>query len=183
VAPAIEVQLWWALVDELEPQLAATEARLTADEAARHRGYYFERDRREFLARRTLEHTVLSHHAPARPRCNLSGSEGLVACVASTADVELGVDVEHVDHHAPRDWTLKEAYVKARGRGLAIPLDQVAFALDPAGPIGVTFDPRLADDEAWWELRQLQPIHDYVVAVAVRRPPGVTVALSLRRVP
>lgn len=188
------MHFWWALVDDLEADVAAGEALLSSEEVARYRRFHFERDRREFLARRTLERTVLASLAPARPRYNLSGSDGLVACVVATADVEVGVDVENADHPAPPDiadgslppgsffehWTLKEAYAKARRLGLAIPLDRVAFALDP---IGVTFDPRLGDDPAWWEFRQLRPIGNYVAAVAVRRPPGVDVELVVRRAP
>jgi 4'-phosphopantetheinyl transferase len=212
LASPIEVQFWWALVDDLEADVAAGEALLTEQEVARYRRFQFERDRRAFLARRALERTVLARHAPARPRQNLSGSDGLVACVISTADVELGVDVENADRPAPLDiaeralapselaalralpretqprrlfeyWTLKESYVKARGLGLAIPLDQVAFVLDPGAPIGVTFDPRLEDDVAWWEFRRIEPFRNYLAAVAVRRPPGAGVDLVVRRAP
>jgi 4'-phosphopantetheinyl transferase len=207
---AIEVHFWWALVEDLEGDVTAGEALLTGDQVARYRRYHFERDRRAFLARRALERSVLSRYAPARPRHNPSSSGGLVACVVATADVEVGVDVEQLDRRAPLDvgetsfaaaevaalrglppeeqprrffdhWTLKEAYVKARRRGLVIPLDQFAFVLEPGAPIGVTFSPQLGDDAAWWEFRQLQPTRDYLAAVAVRRPPGVDVELVVRR--
>jgi 4'-phosphopantetheinyl transferase len=207
----MEVQFWWALVDDLEAHVAQGDAPLSEDDVARLRLLQFERDRREFLARRALERIVLSHHAPVRPRYNLSGSEGLVACVASTADVALGVDVENAEGPAPLEvagsfapsevdtlralspeirsrrffdyWTLKEAYVKARGLGLTIPLDQCAFTVEPGAPIGVTFSPQLGDDAAWWEFRQLQPVGSYLAALAVRRPPGESVDLVVRRAP
>jgi 4'-phosphopantetheinyl transferase len=207
---AIEVIFWWALLDDLERDVAAGEALLTGDEVARYRRYHFERERRAFLARRALERAVLSRHALARPGRSLSGSDQLVACAVATADVDLGVDVENAERPAPLDvaessfalsevialralppeaqarrffeyWTLKEAYVKARRRGLTIPLDQFAFTLAPGAPIGVTFTPRIDDDPAWWELRQLEPIRGYVAAVAVRRPPGEDVQVIVRR--
>jgi 4'-phosphopantetheinyl transferase len=208
VGPAIEVHFWWALVDDLD----AGEALLGKEEVARWRSFHFERDRREFLATRALERTVLSRYAPARLRYNLSSSDGIVACVVAMTDVEVGVDVENADRPAPLDvaegsfaaselaalralapeaqprrffeyWTLKESYVKARGLGLAIPLDQFAFVLDPGAPIGVTFTSRLTDDAAWWEFRQIQPIRNYLAAIAVRRPPGAGVDLVVRRAP
>jgi 4'-phosphopantetheinyl transferase len=78
-------------------------------------------------------------------------------------------------------WTLKEAYIKARGVGLAIPLKQFAFILGPTSSIHVSFDSALADDSAWWQFWQFEPLRDYLAAVAVRRCPGMDLDLVIRR--
>ena len=64
-------------------------------------------------------------------------------------------------------WTLKEAYVKARGLGLSIPLDHVAFDLRGGAPIGITLDPRLDDDARRWRIALFRPCAGYRVAVAI----------------
>lgn len=147
--------------------------------------------------------------ACARPlRFNLSHTRGLVA-VAVALEREVGVDVEHMypptfsldvaEHFfapaevaallalpaaARRDrffayWTLKESYIKARGMGLALPLDQFAFDLDHGDDIVLSVDPRLADDgRAWWfHQRVIGPEHR--LAVALRRRPGEPVTLQV----
>jgi 4'-phosphopantetheinyl transferase len=129
-------------------------------------------------------------------RFNLSNTRGLVVCLVSGAR-EGGIDVEDTtggtealgiaDHFfAPSEvaslrplhpldqkvrffelWTLKEAYIKARGLGLALPLQQFAFELDGGG-IRIRIDPRLADDERSWQFRLLSLTPRHRVAVAIR---------------
>jgi 4'-phosphopantetheinyl transferase len=143
-------------------------------------------------------------------RFNLSNTAGLIAC-AVVREREVGVDVEEVTRpgetvtiadrffsplefealrRLPEEaqrarffdyWTLKEAYIKARGMGLAIPLDQFSFLLDEAPPIRVAFDPRLGDDAASWQFEQfaLSPRHQ--TSAAVHRGPGPDLRFVVRR--
>ena len=149
--------------------------------------------------------------AAARVRFNLSHADGLVVCVVAD-DVDVGVDVERIEparaepaiwaHYfaAPEVaalaalppaarperffayWTLKEAYIKARGLGLAIPLHDFWFTLDSDGPaITIAFSPRLDDDPARWQFAQqrLSPQHLLAVAAAGADPLQVTIERCL----
>jgi 4'-phosphopantetheinyl transferase len=132
--------------------------------------------------------------APPSPlRFNVSHTRGL-AMVAVVARRDVGVDVERIPEAAPLDvvdrcfapperaavrgappgeqgrrfaeiWTLKEAYVKARGLGLS--LDLGAFAVDPAPPRMVR-----GADAGEWQLELLAPTYGHRAAVCVRREAG-----------
>lgn len=72
-------------------------------------------------------------------------------------------------------WTLKEAYIKACGKGLAIPLGSFSFALDAESP-AVEFAPEPGDDAQRWQFWQLQVGEDHLVGLAVTgAPAGVSV--------
>jgi 4'-phosphopantetheinyl transferase len=130
-------------------------------------------------------------------RFNISHTNGLIAC-AVTIGREVGVDVEHVGrrlthdiagrHFAPSEvadlrrltddeqrtvfydyWTLKESYIKARGFGLALPLGDFAFKLNPPAPPTISFEPALEDDPATWQFQQEWPTPTHRLALAVRR--------------
>ena len=79
-------------------------------------------------------------------------------------------------------WTLKEAYVKARAMGLAIPLDSFAFDISAGPCIGLSLSTSLTDDAVKWQFFQLRPATGYVAAVCVERRPGISVKVSLRRI-
>ena len=64
-------------------------------------------------------------------------------------------------------WTRKEAYVKAVGLGLSLPLDQFDVSLAPSEPAALL---RTGDDEreaTRWSLRELTPAEGYTAALAV----------------
>lgn len=137
---------------------------------------------------------------------NLSHTRGLVCCAVARRE-EIGVDVETIQRRTPGAelarryfsrqevadlfslpverqaaaffdyWTLKEAYIKARGKGLAIPLDQFTFHLLEEGPPRISFSPKLDDwPDTWW-FAQRQPSTDHRLALAARCRPGEVLSL------
>ena len=125
---------------------------------------------------------------------NLSHTDGLVAC-GIARDCDIGVDVENIQRDldfsalmpivfapveaasvarssagARRDrffcrWTLKEAYIKARGMGLSLPLDGFWFDLDGSSP-RIHFTEKCPDDPRRWHFGQYTPTAEHTVAVA-----------------
>lgn len=165
----------------------------------------------QFTANRYGRPEIASPAAYAAWRFNLSHTDGLIV-LAVSRDVELGVDVENVErrwsgvalaerYFAPTEvaellaqpeaahretffayWTLKEAYIKARGMGLAIPLAQFSYSLsDPERPT-ISFDAALGDDPQAWQFLQLRPTPRHRVALAIQRSPAMPVMVRTRRI-
>lgn len=133
-------------------------------------------------------------------RFNLSNTRGIVVCAVTTG-AEVGVDVEHSARDCGGDsiaeqyfsrrevaalralpqvdrparffalWTLKEAYIKARGMGLALPLDGFSMLVEE-DPIGLAFEPSIEDDEARWHLERAMLGPDLPAAICVERGGG-----------
>lgn len=103
-------------------------------------------------ARRIVRHDVAGHHfAPAE----------VADLRALPADAQPRGFFEY--------WTLKEAYIKARGMGLAIPLDAFAFVLAPPAPPVITFVDGFDDDATRWQFRQAWPTPDHRLGLAIER--------------
>jgi 4'-phosphopantetheinyl transferase len=133
-------------------------------------------------------------HGLDRLSFNISHTHGAVAC-GMTLDHAIGVDIEDLQrlgrlaevadayfaadelailrNTAPADqravffrlWTLKEAYIKARGDGLSLPLDRFAFSLSPPS---IAFSPGFGDDPAAWQFATLMPTPRHLLSVAIR---------------
>jgi 4'-phosphopantetheinyl transferase len=138
---------------------------------------------------------------------NLSHTQGLVACAVAWRR-PVGIDVESFErtgvgvelaanYFSPQEiaqlrslpaaaqserfleyWTLKEAYLKARGTGLSLPLDCFSMHLQPEQPIAISFAPPLDDDPSAWQFAQFRPTPRHVLAVAVQRAPGENSRIS-----
>jgi 4'-phosphopantetheinyl transferase len=75
-------------------------------------------------------------------------------------------------------WTLKEAWLKARGLGLHIPLDDFSFNLDGANP-SIEFGPQLNDRAEAWQFRVLAQ-DEFRIALAVDCPAGQPLLVQTR---
>ena len=129
-------------------------------------------------------------------RFNLSHTQGLAACVV-TDRADVGIDVEKITprHHmtlarrffSPREqhdlcalpepeqttrffelWTLKEAYLKARGLGLTVPLRTFSFCRNDDAEWRIEFASETKDDPDRWRFRswRVAPLHQAALAVA-----------------
>ncbi len=130
---------------------------------------------------------------------NLSHTHGMATCAISGTE-EIGIDVEWMDRNldfaalapgvlAPpelarlhaasgaekRDlffsfWTLKEAYIKARGMGMSLPLKELGFEIDGSSPPKIFFQEGLEDAPARWSFSLFSPAPSHRVAAAASFP-------------
>ena len=64
-------------------------------------------------------------------------------------------------------WTRKEAYIKARGEGLSLPLDQFEVSLVPGEPAALMSAQGDSNEAFRWSLQELFPAADYAAALAI----------------
>ena len=66
-----------------------------------------------------------------------------------------------------KGWTRKEAYLKARGEGIAAGLNQFAVSLVPGEPARLLYDRRDLRAVSRWSLHELSTLPGYAAALAV----------------
>ena len=131
------------------------------------------------------------------PSFNLSHTDGRIA-LAVAGEGEVGVDIESALRNTPSleiarrffspieteqlldtplhlqagrfldFWTLKEAYIKACGEGLSIPLDDFWFTFGPDHGVRIGFQPQRDDQAELWQFWQVFPGADHRIAIAHR---------------
>ncbi|MBD0311049.1 MAG: 4'-phosphopantetheinyl transferase superfamily protein [Microcoleus sp. T1-bin1] len=129
-------------------------------------------------------------------RFNLSHSRGM-ALIAITKNRDIGVDIEGINQNfscleiaekffSPLEnsvlrslpehlqatafftcWTRKEAYIKAVGKGLSIPLNKFDVSLAPGEPAALLNVEENPEEASKWSLIELFSCSDMVAAVAV----------------
>jgi 4'-phosphopantetheinyl transferase len=145
--------------------------------------------------------SIANPGAPSGLFFNLSHKPGFVACLVGLGrdlgvDVEdLSVNRPHLSQIAERYfspseaaglralpaehqtqrfyelWTLKEAYIKARGMGLSLGLSRFSFSVEE-DTASVRFDPGFDDDPGTWDFRLFRQRSPHLISTAVRRLDG-----------
>lgn len=139
---------------------------------------------------------IVSGEGRPGPAFSITHTKGLVGCAVSEAG-DVGLDAEHIGRDADLErlarrffapdevafldglagvarrraffavWTLKEAFLKARGEGISVPLG--SFSFDPSSsPPGFRCGPELDGDPSAWRFRAWPVDPDHVVSVALR---------------
>lgn len=141
----------------------------------------------------------ISSHTMSELKFNLSHSCDL-ALYAITLGREVGVDVELVkpipdfekiaeQYFSPTEcedlasvsvdkkleafyscWTRKEAYIKAVGEGLSIPLNSFSVPMQPGSPIRFTNSYAVPPQASDWAFHELRPSNGYIGSLAFTRP-------------
>jgi 4'-phosphopantetheinyl transferase len=152
---------------------------------------------------------INAHPGVAGLTFNISHSDQVVL-LGVTRDAQLGIDVEDLQRNVPIDvadiffapgeirqlralppalqaarfldfWTLKESYIKARGKGLSLPLDQFGFELGVEPQLQVNFEPALNDAPHNWTFWQWRPSADSIAALCAESRPGIGHRIKVRR--
>lgn len=140
---------------------------------------------------------------------NLSHTHGLIVCAVRRGGA-VGVDVENCQRHnggidlarrffaagevaalevaAEEDrrelffrfWTLKESFIKARGRGLSLPLDRFAFTLAQDKPPRIDFVPDHEASPGDWQFAELICGPEHRIAVCGHEPGRTPLAIRIR---
>jgi 4'-phosphopantetheinyl transferase len=135
---------------------------------------------------------------------------GMVIVLAITKTAKMGVDIERIEgkgelidvadrYFSKREvaslralpkgqqlrrffeyWTLKESYIKARGLGLSLPLDQ--FSFDLQSPDAISFRIENDRDSKGYRFWQAEHFGDYLVSVCAESIGKIVPEVVVRRV-
>lgn len=140
----------------------------------------------------------ISNPGVAPLRFNLTHTPGLVACVVNLSG-DCGIDAEKITRrHDPlgvarrmfsqeeyltqqslegqtqleyffERWTLREAYVKARGIGIRFPTRKLRFRVESHDRVRIEFENDIHDHNDHWQIELLRPTAEHIAAVTIAR--------------
>jgi 4'-phosphopantetheinyl transferase len=183
-----EVHSWCAILDVPPETSARLYATLTPDERTRSARFRFERDQQRFIVARGVLRDLLGRYLQTQPsqirfaynafgkpdlspefgnrlKFNLSHSAGL-----AEVDYLMALPSHLYAEALFSCWTKKEAYLKACGEGLAIPLNSFSVPLtsDPAHtPEDLYVASKDLVPARRWSLYTLRPAPGYAGALAI----------------
>ncbi len=164
-----------------------------------------------FSANRYGRPEIIKEHNEPSLRFNISHTDGLIMC-GIVLDADIGVDVENLQRNnatleiaerffSGREidalyktaagerkqrffdfWTLKEAYIKARGMGLSLPLDQFSFDIDQDQSARISFDASLQDNPDYWHFWRFKLSANHIAAVAIKSETNLQYQLTVNKV-
>ncbi|HEX2960812.1 MAG TPA: 4'-phosphopantetheinyl transferase superfamily protein [Ignavibacteriales bacterium] len=220
-----EIHVWHVFAGSALP--SGLQNVLTDQEIKRACGYYFAKDRENFIISRGVLRVLIARYLNTsservnllfneygKPflkgeralKFNVSHSNGILL-FAFAWNYELGVDIELIRPDfadmeiagrffsknemlalsvLPDElrkiaffncWTRKEAYIKAKGMGLSIPLDSFDVSLCPGDPPELLCDHDAPEETGKWKLFNLNVPRDYCAALAVKGNPGEIIQL------
>ena len=154
---------------------------------------------------------IANRHPQAAGLCfNLSHTRGLIV-LGVCRNLELGVDVENMRERTPSPgiaerffapqesatlarlpqemrherffayWTLKEAYIKARGRGMSIPLNCFNFTFPQQHTIHLHIDADQDDNAERWQFWQFRYNETYLMSICAELRDGIIPTLRCHR--
>ena len=90
---------------------------------------------------------------------------------AETRELEQLEGQAYLEHFFNR-WTLREAYVKARGIGISFPTRKLTFTVNKDNFVEVSFHPDIEERRDNWHFELLKPTAEHIAAIAIRRRSG-----------
>ena len=136
---------------------------------------------------------------PLPIRFNLSHAEGLIVC-AVAQQLDIGIDVEYIWRDNKLEqiarhkfaeseaealfalppllqrsrffdyWTLKEAYIKAVGDGMSIPLNKFYFDSPQQKPVQISFEPSMQQDSQQWQHWLFDATSEHRMGISINAP-------------
>jgi len=215
-----EVQVWRIDLGAFQKHSDDLFSFLSSEEKKRSKGFYFERDKKNYVITRGILRIILGKYLQRHPatiqfiygehgkpflnkenhkpdiQFNISHSKN-IALISFTTGRDIGVDVEYIrkiNHvsiaqrfFSPDEvkeilslpvsdqleaffsfWTKKEAFIKAKGGGLSVPLRSFSVSSTKKTKVRITHIANAHEEEKMWSLFDIEVGKEYRAACAVK---------------